>query len=186
MSAARIEPLYSAETVQERVRALARRLQGDIGGEDPLVVALLGGSVIFLADLLRGLSSPLRFEFIHVEYGQPQSDEDMLDIHYPVPLAVAGESLLLVKDVVSTGVIESYLASQLRERGARAVRFAAVIDLPAERKTGFTLDYGVFTAERQGAFVGYGLKHEGRYGGLPYIGRWNPAGGDAVVASVEV
>ncbi len=171
MSPARVEPLYGAETVQERVRALARRLQEEIGGEDPLVVSLLGGSVIFFADLLRAVESPLRFEFVHVEYGHRQGAEEMLDIQYLVPLDVAGESLLLIKDVVSTGVIESYLASQLRERGARAVRFAALIDLPSERKTGFTLDYGVFTEERQGPFVGYGLKHEGRHGNLPYLGR---------------
>lgn len=171
MTAARIEQVYGAETVQERVRALARRLQEEIGSEDPLVVSLLGGSVIFLADLLRAVSAPLRFEFVHVEYGHPQGADEMLDIHYPVPLAVAGESLLVIKDVVSTGVIESYLASQLRERGAREVRFAALIDMPSERKTGFTLDYGVFTEERNGAFVGYGLKHDGRHGNLPYLGR---------------
>jgi hypoxanthine phosphoribosyltransferase len=116
------------------------------------------------------VTRPLRYELIHVEYGSPQRDET-LQIHFPVAVDVAGQSLLLLKDVTSTGVTETYLASELRERGARAVRFAALIDVPSERKTEFAVDYPLFTEERQGAFVGYGLKRDGRYGNLPYVGR---------------
>jgi len=72
---------------------------------------------------------------------------------------------------VSSGIVETYLADELRQHGARRVRFAALIDLPSERKTNFALDYAVFTTERPGTFAGYGLKHDGHFGSLPYLGR---------------
>jgi hypoxanthine phosphoribosyltransferase len=165
-----IEKVHDEAAIHQRVRALGRRIDAELAADDPLVLSLIGGSLILLADLLRAVSRPLRYELIHVEYGAPQRDET-LQIHFPVPIDVSGQNLLLLKDVTSTGVIETYLASELRERGARSVRFAALIDVPSERKTEFAVDYPLFTEERQGAFVGYGLKRDGRYGNLPYLGR---------------
>jgi hypoxanthine-guanine phosphoribosyltransferase len=76
----------------------------------------------------------------------------------------------VLKDVVSTAVIETYLANQLLQKGARKVRFVALVDLPKERKTHCQIDYSVFTTERSARLVGYGMKHQGRHGNLPYIG----------------
>jgi hypoxanthine phosphoribosyltransferase len=109
----------------------------------------------------------VRFELVHVEY----SEGEVLRIQYPIPIEIEGQSVLLVKDVVSSGVIESYLEQQLRERGARDVRVVALIDHPAERKTALEVEYRALSTARDGVLVGYGLKHEGRYGNLPYIGR---------------
>lgn len=165
-----IDPLFDPQVIGAKVRELGDRLQREVASSDPLVIAILGGSVIFLADLIRTISEPLRFEFVHVHFYAGEQG-DLMRIHYPLPVEVAGENILVVKDVVSSGVIESYLHSQLRQHGAREVRFAALIDMPAERKTSFTLDYGAFSIERSGTFVGYGLKHQGRYGNLPFIGQ---------------
>ncbi|HEX2224287.1 MAG TPA: phosphoribosyltransferase family protein, partial [Thermoanaerobaculia bacterium] len=178
-----------------------RRLAQELGDEDPLLVGLLGGSLIFLADLVRAVERPVRFELIHVGYssapdvpaetpagtateeGTEEGFADgVLGIHYPLPVEIAGQSVVVVKDVVSSGVTEPYLAQQLRDHGAREVRFAALIDLPDERKTEFELDYSVFQlrhprasrdardAGGRGLLVGYGLKHEGRFGNLPFVG----------------
>jgi hypoxanthine phosphoribosyltransferase len=92
-------------------------------------------------------------------------------LHYPIPVEIAGRRVVVLKDVVSSGVTELYLGEQLRQHGAREVRFAALVDLPDERKTAFTVDYRAFSTWRTGTLVGYGLKHQGRYGNLPYIGR---------------
>lgn len=190
-----IEPLFDAGAVRDGVAALGRRLGEELGGEDILLVALLDGSVIFLADLVRAIELPVRFELIHVGYsssgaaGVPaessggtarnesgpadveNAGDGLLQIHYPLPLEIAGQSVVVVKDVVSSGVTEPYLAQQLRDHGARAVRFAALIDLPDERKTEFELDYSVFQSGRgRGVLVGYGLKAGGRFGNLPYVG----------------
>ena len=170
-----IETLFDTETVRESVAALGRRLSEELAGEDPLLVALLGGSVIFLADLVRAIEKPVRFEFIDVAYQEDPDagteDGGLTRIHYPIPIDIAGQSVLVLKDVVSSGVTEPYLEQQLRDHGAREVRFAALIDMPDERKTAFDLHYHALTTRRRGLLVGYGLKHQGRYGNLPYVGR---------------
>ncbi|HEY9421100.1 MAG TPA: phosphoribosyltransferase family protein [Thermoanaerobaculia bacterium] len=176
-----VETLFDAETVRESVAALGRRIADEAGAEDPLLVALLGGSVIFLADLVRAIGLPVRYEFIDVAYhhvnpavaepATPEEGEGLLQIQYPIPLDIAGQSVVVLKDVVSSAVTEPYLEQQLRNHGAREVRFAALIDMPDERKTAFDLPYSALTTHRRGLLVGYGLKHQGRYGNLPYVGR---------------
>jgi hypoxanthine phosphoribosyltransferase len=179
-----VEILFSAATVHAEVSALGRRLGDELADEDPLLVALLGGSVIFLADLVRAISRPVRYEFIDVAYsqglapgvpGSPGTPVEgvpvLLNIRYPIPIEIAGQSVLVLKDVVSSAVTEPYLTQQLRDHGARQVRFAALIDMPSERKTEFHLDYAALTTERRGLLVGYGMKHQGLWGNLPYVGR---------------
>ena len=171
-----IETLFDAAAVRDSVTALGRRIASELGGEDPLLIALMGGSVIFLADLVRAIERPVRYEFIDVDYHvdpavEAEGDE-VLRIEYPIPIEIAGQSVLVLKDVVSSGVTEPYLEQQLRDHGAAQVRFAALIDLPDERKTAFDLQYSALTSHRHGVLVGYGLKHKGLYGNLPYVGRW--------------
>lgn len=166
-----IESLYDADTIQQKITDLGQKIEQDLGDSDPWVISIVGGSVLFLADLIRALSQPVRFDFVQVQYSVSAHDGDLLEIHYPISLDVTNQNLVIIKDVVISGVIENYLASQFRNRGAKKVIFAALIDVPDQRTTDFQPDYSLFRAERQGIFVGYGLKHEGRYGSLPYIGR---------------
>jgi hypoxanthine phosphoribosyltransferase len=188
--AVRIEPLFDAAALHASVTELGAKLNEDFGRDgEPLLLAILGGSVIFLADLVRAIDRPVRFELMQVGYSEgsqgseglesgesPGSQERVQNIHYPIPVEIAERRVVVLKDVVSSGVIEVYLAEQLRQHGAREVRFATLIDLPDERKTAFTVDYRAFSTWRDGVLVGYGLKHEGRYGNLPYIGRLPEAG----------
>jgi hypoxanthine phosphoribosyltransferase len=164
----RIEPLFSAEEIAQRIRELGRRLDRELPA-DPVIVSLLGGSVIFLADLLRAIERPVRYELVHVETSG--GGDAPLALHYPIPFEVRGENVLLLKDVVTSGVTETYLMEQLRDQGAREVRLAALVDMPGERKTDLEVAYGALTAKRPGRLVGYGLKHQGQHGNLPYIGR---------------
>jgi hypoxanthine phosphoribosyltransferase len=173
---ARVESLFDSHSLSASVLELGRRVGMELGDEDPVVIAVLGESVIFFADLVRAIRRPVRFEMIHVEYSQSAAGEapartPVLDIHYPMPIEIAGQTVVLVKDVVESGIIESYLDQQLRDRGARAVKLVALIDMPAERKISLEVDYHAFQTSRQGVLVGYGLKHGGRYGNLPFIGR---------------
>jgi len=166
-----IQSLYDAETIQQKVAELGHRIEQDLEDADPWVISIVGGSVLFLADLIRSLSHPVRFDFVQVQYSVSAHDGDLLQIHYPISLDVTHQTLVIIKDVVVSGVIENYLASQFRDRGAKEVIFAALIDVPDQRTTDFQPDYSLFRAERQGIFVGYGLKYQGRFGSLPYIGQ---------------
>ena len=165
-----IRSLYDAQTIQDKVAELGRRIEEDLGDSDPWIIPIVGGSVLFLADLIRALQQPVRFDFVQVQYSASAHDGDVLEIHYPISLEVTDQNLVIIKDISVSGVIETYLKSQFKQRGAREVRFATLIDVPEERTTDFEPDYRLFTAERRGTFVGYGLKHQGRYGNLPYIG----------------
>lgn len=169
----RIEILFAPDEIEREVLDLGQRLHADLADSDPLFLSLLGGSVIFLADLVRAYGSPVRYEFVQVGYRQPAiAAADVLAIQYPIPVNLAGQDVLVIKDVVTSGVTESYLAEQLRQMGAARVRMVGFIDMPTERKTDLELDYRVFNLERSAPLVGYGLKHEGRFGNLPYIGRF--------------
>lgn len=170
MSELHIEPVFTRDEIARRIFDLGERLAAELP-PDPLLVSLLGGSVIFLADLVRAIDRPLRYEFIHVDSSGGGDGDSPLDLHYPIPFSVAGDSVLLLKDVVHSGVTETYLIEQLRDQGAEQVRLAALIDIPGERKTALETDYRVFDAERSGKLVGYGLKHDGGHGNLPFIGR---------------
>jgi hypoxanthine phosphoribosyltransferase len=163
-----LEILFDAAEVRDRVAELGRQIGSEIGAEDPLLVGLLEGSLIFLADLVRAIPAPIRFELIQVHSGE---DSGVLRIEYPIPVDIAGQSVVVVKDVVASGVTEPYLEQRLRDHGARRVRFAALVDLPDERKTDFRPDYTAFSTSRRGVLVGYGLKHAGRYGNLSSVGR---------------
>lgn len=171
----RIESLFSAEDIASRVESLGQRLEAELPA-DPLFVSLLGGSVIFLADLLRAVERPVRYELLHVETSGGGDTGTPLTLHYPIPFQVEGESVVLLKDVVTSGVPESYLIDQLRTSGARQVLLCALVDMPGERRTEVAVDYRALTAERSGRLVGYGLKHRGQYGNLPYIGRLTAVG----------
>lgn len=169
----RLEPLFEADDVRFHVQELGKRIGEELTGEDPLLIAILGGSVIFLADLVRAIDRPLRYEFIQMglDSSEESAEPGVTQIRYPLPLDLEGQSVLVLKDVVSSGVTEPYLEQQLRDHGAREVRFAALIDIPDERKTDFQVGYAAFRTGRQGLLVGYGLKHEGQYGNLPYVAR---------------
>ena len=166
-----VQLLYDAMAIQQRIGEVARRIEQDHVADDPLVISPAGGSVFFLADLVRAIKRPLQYELLQVQYTFAEGRDDLMDIQFPISLEVEDRSLVITKDVVGTGVVDTYLRQQLLRRGARAVRFAALLDVPELRRTDFDVDYRLFTPKRRGVFVGYGLKHHGRYGNLDYLGR---------------
>ena len=174
MSENRLQVLYDQETIATNVRDLGRRLEADHAGSTPVLISIVGGSIVFLADLLRAIEQPVRYEAVQVRYTASAGESEVVDIDFPISLDVTGQSLIVLKDVVATGVIENYLMSQLLSLGAQQVRFVALIDLPEERRSDFHADYRVFTPRRPGVFVGYGLKSSGIFGNLPYLARLTP------------
>ncbi len=176
MSEIEIKTLYDADTIAGKVRELGQRIELDHEEPELVFISIVGGSVVFLADLIRAVGRPVRYETVQVVYSASGQSGDLLEIQYPISLAVDGQPVVIVKDVVSTGVPESYLINQLHQRGAAAVRIAALIDLPEERRADVVADYSLFTPRRIGIFAGYGLKYEGRFGNLPFLGRIVPTG----------
>lgn len=171
MNDPQIQILFDAATIEKKVAALGQKLQTDYDGQDPLLVSILGGSVVFLADLLRAIQRPIRYETVKVEYSPATGNDGLLEIDFPISLSVKGQPLIIIKDVVATGITEAYLISQFQELGAKDIRFVALVDLPEQRKLDIPVDYQLLTPKKPGTFVGYGLKLDGLYGNLPYLGR---------------
>ncbi len=116
MNLPEVVTLYSASAIEERVRALGRRLEADHEVPDPLVVALVGGSVVFVADLVRAIQRPIRFDSIQVQFSLSGPDDDILEIHYPISLDVSDQILIVITDVSTSGVIDSPLIAAIVTR----------------------------------------------------------------------
>lgn len=140
---------------------LAQHISGDFGDEEIFILGILKGAFVFQADLMRHIRQDCRTDFL-------REDMDEGNIEFTGGKNIKGKNVILLKDVVHTGVIESYLINQLRRMGPKSIKLACLIDRPSDRKVNLSVDYTLFSAE-SGIFVGYGMEHNGKYGHLPYI-----------------
>jgi hypoxanthine phosphoribosyltransferase len=161
-----LERRFEAERIAGRVAEVARRLDEDFRDRPPVLLSILKGAAFFAADLARHLKTPVTLDYINVK--RAEGSDEILQIDFATGFALAGRPVVLLKDVVNTGVIETYLSDQLRGGGVETVRIAAIVDKPHERKTDLSVDYPLFTSEG-GTFVGYGMEYRGFYGNLPYV-----------------
>ena len=161
---------HTAPEIQTRVADLAGRLGPSHQDHGLLVVGVLKGTTMLLADLVRQLSCPVRFEFIDVERVD-QSDpagEPRIAIRFMTRFQVTDQDVLLLKDVVTTGVVESYLLSQLRAQSPRSLQLACVVDRRPARRVSLEVDHPLFVEPEAELWVGYGLDAGlGRFAQLP-------------------
>ena len=168
-----IEPIFSAEAIAERVRALAGEIRNDAGDGEIFLLGILKGAATFTCDVLRELSGEVSYGFIDV-VRDAADHVDALEIDFLSFTDIRGRNVYLVKDVVNTGVIENYLLTQLRQQHDPAsIRLVALLDREDARTVDIRPDFRAFRVE-DGTFAGYGLEHERRFGNLPYIGRVHP------------
>jgi hypoxanthine phosphoribosyltransferase len=166
MDAGSFETRFDAAAISARVSEIAGRIDADFRGRALVLLSILKGGALLSADLSRRLATPLSLEYINVR--RAGGEDEILQIDFATGFDAAGKPVVLVKDVVNTGVIETYLSDQLRGRGVESIRIAAIIDKPHERKTELSVDYPLFTSQG-GTFVGYGMEYKGRFGNLPYV-----------------
>lgn len=167
MNEAPLAVRFEADRIAARIAEVAARLDADFKDEAPILISILKGAAFLTADLARRMRGPASCEYISVR--REEGSDEIVQIDFATGFAVTGRAVVLLKDVVNTGVIETYLSEHLRAGGARSIRVAAIVDKPLERRTDIAVDYALFTAE-SGTFVGYGMERAGRYGTLPYVG----------------
>ncbi len=164
-----MRPLISADAIRDRVRALAI----DIGREHPdgvHLVCVLKGACIFLSDLARALEVEATFDFIALSsYGAGTRSSGQVQLLKDLDVPLEGRQVVIVEDIVDTGLTLKYLQDILRARAPRSLRTACLVSKPSRREVDVDVDYVGFTIEDQ-FVVGYGLDHDGRYRQLPYIG----------------
>jgi hypoxanthine phosphoribosyltransferase len=165
-----ISIMLSPEELDRRIREMGREISGDYGRGDLVLVSVLKGSFIFCADLCRAINVPHMVEFLGVSsYGESVISSGEVKLTHDLSLPVAGKDVLLVEDIVDTGLTLSYLVELLSSRHPRSLKVAALLDKPSNRKKPVQVDYVGFTIPNR-FVIGFGLDHGGRYRNLPYIG----------------
>lgn len=166
----KVSVLISQEELQKRIKELAQEICRDYEGKDLLLIGVLKGSFMFLADLLRYLPPNTAVDFMGTSsYGASTQSSGEVRITKDLEHSPAGKHVLLVEDIVDTGLTLRYLLDTLRARQPASIKVCALLDKPARRRVRVSLDYYGFIIPN--AFVvGYGLDYQERYRGLPYVG----------------
>ena len=165
--------LISRARLARRVNALARQIEKDFAGRDLVIIALLNGTVMFLADLIRGLSLPLRLDFIGVSSYRDGAVAGGLIFTKELRLDVRGRDVLLVDDILDTGRTLARVAATLRPLQPRRLKICVLLDKPARRLENIAADYVGFTIPDE-FVVGYGLDYREKYRNLPFVGLLQP------------
>jgi hypoxanthine phosphoribosyltransferase len=168
---ARIRTLYSAEQISERVNQLAQRIAQDYADRALVLVCILKGSFVFAADLARAIDLPLRVEFLGVQsYGDDTKSSGVVQITQDLTRPIVGEDVVIIEDIVDTGLTLAYIREALNARGPRSLKVCALLHKPQRMKTEVSIDYLGFTLEEDVFVVGYGLDWAQKYRNLPMIG----------------
>ena len=166
-----LEILYSEDQIRQRVKEIGARITEEYAGKELVLVGVLKGSCVFLADLMRAIDLNLSIDFMAVSsYKDGTQSSGDVEILKDLSNPIRGKHVLVVEDIIDTGLTLSRLLEILGSRGAESIKLASFLDKPAPRiKTELTIDFVGFVVPNK-FVVGYGLDAAGRYRNLPFIG----------------
>ena len=165
-----IPPFITAERIRERITALAGEIRADMPTEDLHLVCVLKGGVLFLGDLIRAMTGTVTIDFMALSsYGTGTSSSGEVRLIKDLDYGLEGRHVIIVEDIVDTGLTLHYLQEILRARNPRSLTTACLLSKPSRRKIDVRVDYIGFTIEDK-FVVGYGLDYSEQYRNLPYIG----------------
>ena len=168
------EVLVSKEALAARIEELGEQISADYAGESILMVGVLRGAVIFMADLARAISRPVTIDFIAVSsYGASTHSSGVVRIIKDLDEDVTGRHLLIVEDIIDSGLTLKYLYDNLKSRNPASVRICTLLNKPSRRKVDVPVDYNGFTIPDE-FVVGYGLDFAEKYRNLPFVGVLKP------------
>lgn len=166
--------LVTREEIHEAVKKLGRQITEDYAGKEPMLIGILKGSVVFYSDLIREIDLPLRTEFMAISsYGSATKTSGVVKVLKDLDRDITGMDVLIVEDIVDSGMTLSYLKKHLMDRGAASIRIVTLLDKPARRRVDLKADYFCFVIPDE-FVVGYGLDYDEKYRNLPDIGVLHP------------
>lgn len=161
--------LYTQEQIDAKVKELGAQISADYQGEELLVVGILKGALIFMADLVRNISVPVSLDFMAVSsYGASTESSGVVRILKDLERSIEGKHVLIVEDVVDTGLTLKYLLENLKARKPASIKVCTLLDKPQRRTADVTADYNGFVIPDD-FVVGYGLDYAEKYRETPYI-----------------
>ncbi len=166
--------LLSEEEIHAKVQELGRRITEEYRGKNLMLVTVLKGAVVFLADLMRQIDLPAEIDFMVVSsYGAGVKSSGVVKIVKDLDVPLADKDILIVEDILDSGLTLSYIRDLLQSRSPRSIRIVALLDKPSRRKVDLQADYVGFSVPDE-FVIGYGLDYDEAYRNLPYIGILKP------------
>lgn len=164
------EILYTREQIRQRVEELGREITADYDGKLPIVVCILKGAGVFMADLIREIRTPINIDFMVVSsYGSGTESSGVIKIKKDMDRDPEGRHILIVEDIVDSGRTLSCLKAELEKRGAASVKICTFLNKPSRRVIPVDVDYCGYEVGDE-FIVGYGIDYDERYRNVPFIG----------------
>lgn len=163
------EILITTEELQNRIKELGQQITEDYKGKDLMLICILKGAVMFMSDLAKYIELPLDMDFMAVSsYGSSTESSGVVKIIKDLDVSIENKDILIVEDIIDTGLTLSYLVENLKSRNPNSVKICTLLDKPNKRKAHVKYDYKGFTVPDE-FVVGYGLDYDEKYRNLPYI-----------------
>ena len=168
--AQQLEPLISTEQIARRVREMGEQIERDYQNKELVLLGVLKGSYMFISDLARSIDLPLSIDFIGLSsYGEATESSGVVKITSDLAKPIENKHVLIVEDIVDTGLTMRYLLDNLATRRPASVKLCTLLHKPSRARTRIPIDYLGFQIEDR-FVVGYGLDHEDKYRNVPFIG----------------
>jgi hypoxanthine phosphoribosyltransferase len=164
------EIIISEQELQRAVKKLAIQISNDYQGRQPLLIGVLKGSVVFLADLIRHIDLPLEIDFLGItSYGSSAKSSGVVKITKDCRIDLSGKDVILVEDIIDTGNSVEYILELLHQKGAKSLKLCVLLDKAEAHTKDIKVDYRGLMVPNE-FLVGYGLDYNEKYRNLPYIG----------------
>ena len=168
------EILITEEEIKNKITELGKKISKDYKGKNLILVGILRGAVIFMADLARKISIPMVFDFIAISsYGAETKSSGVVRILKDLDANIKGKDVLIVEDIVDTGLTLDYLLRMLKSRKPASIKVCTFLTKTARRKVNIKVDYSGFDIPNK-FVVGYGLDYAGKFRNVPYVFTLNP------------
>lgn len=168
------EVLIDEETIRRRVKELGEEISKDYAGKEVVFVCILRGACVFFTDLARAVKVHMKMDFMSISsYGDAQKTSGIVSIKKDIDFSITGKHVIIVEDIMDSGLTLSYLTRLLAAREPASLRICCLLDKPERRECEISPDYIGFTIPNK-FVVGYGLDYENLYRNLPYVGVLSP------------
>ncbi|NLX62146.1 MAG: hypoxanthine phosphoribosyltransferase [Tissierellia bacterium] len=163
------EVLVTEEEIKEKVMELGEQITNDYRGKNLMLIGILKGAVMFLSDLARHIKIPVMIDFMAVSsYGSSSESTGVVRIIKDLESSIEDYDVLIVEDIIDTGLTLSYLTDNLKKRKAKSVKIVTLLDKPERRKVDVPVDYVGFTIPDE-FVIGYGIDYAEKYRNLPFV-----------------
>lgn len=164
-----IKTLLTREEIEKRIKELAKEIEKDYCGKDLLVIGLLKGSIMFMSDLIKEMDLPVMIDFMSVSSYSGTTSTGVINVLKDTDISVKDKDVLIVEDIIDTGLTLSHVKKLLEDRGAKSLKICTLLDKPSRRTVEMKGDYVGFEIPDE-FVVGYGLDYDQHHRNLPYVG----------------